>query len=297
MNKSLFLFSCLLLALVIINTGCDTEPVTLATSDDGVKINFSNQGEGEPAILLVHGWTNNNTIWDLQIPVLAEKYQVIAVDLAGHGKSGNEREKWTMSAFGQDIAAVVEAAKLKDVILVGFSMGGPAILEAAKLIPDQLSGLILVETIKNPEAQIPPHIAHYVDSVYMDLIQHPSIEKLMQLGFFIHNPEASMEKVKSMVSRDQTGWNECLTENLRWSNEDCVESLKSLSVPLISINADYAPTAEEIFKKYVDSYDAKYISGSGHVVMWDATEKLNELMLESIAEIILEIYPYSQTAK
>jgi len=83
----------------------------------------------------VHGWTNNNTIWDLQVPVLSEKYQVVAIDLAGHGKSGNERSQWTMSAFGEDIAAVVHAAKLENVILVGFSMGGPAIVEAAKLLP------------------------------------------------------------------------------------------------------------------------------------------------------------------
>ena len=193
-----------------------------------------------------------------------------------------------MSAFGQDIAAVVEAAKLKDVILVGFSMGGPAVLEAAKLIPDQLSGLILVETIRNPEAKIPPQMSNYIDSVFMDLITNPSIEKLMQLGFFVHNPEASFEKVKSMVNRDQTGWNECLRENFRWGNEDCIEALKSLNVPLISINADYAPTAEETFKKYLQSYDAKYISGSGHVVMWDATEDFNKLLLESIEQIIAE---------
>ena len=64
----------------------------------------------------------------------------LAPDLAGHGKSGNNRENWTMSAFGQDIASVVEAAKLENVILVGFSLGGPAILEAAKLMPEQLTG-------------------------------------------------------------------------------------------------------------------------------------------------------------
>ena len=286
MKKSCYLLFSFLLSLLIINTGCDNEPVTQATSPDGIEINFSNQGEGDPTILLVHGWTNDNTIWDLQTPVLAEKYQVIAVDLAGHGKSGNDRDAWTMSAFGQDIAAVVEAAKLKDVILVGFSMGGPAVLEAAKLIPDQLSGLILVETIKDPEAQVPPQVAAYVDSVFMDLIKNPSVEKLMQNGFVVNDPQGSFEKVKTMIDRDQTGWNECLTENMRWSNEDCVEALKSLDVPLISINADYAPTAEETFKKYLQSYDAKYISGSGHVVMWDATDELNRFLLESIEQII-----------
>ena len=74
-HKYLFIFS-LFIAVVLFNYGCTSEPVTVATSADGVEINFSNQGEGQPAIVLVHGWTNNNTIWDLQIPVLSEKYQV-----------------------------------------------------------------------------------------------------------------------------------------------------------------------------------------------------------------------------
>ena len=214
-NKCLFLLS-LLVVLIFINYGCTSEPVTVATSADGVEINFSNQGDGEPAILLVHGWTNNNTIWDLQVPVLSEKYQVLAVDLAGHGKSGNNRAKWTMSAFGEDIAAVVHAAELKNVILVGFSLGGPAILEAAKILPDQVSGLILIDAINNPEEQYPPPLIHWIDSTFMDLIENPTPEKAVRLGFIVNNPEESTEKVKAMLDRDQTGWREMLRENFRW---------------------------------------------------------------------------------
>ena len=85
-NQSLC-FPVFLFASILIACGCTSEPPAVATSADGVEIVFSNQGKGDASILLVHGWTNNNTIWDLQVPVLAEKYQVVALDLAGHGKS------------------------------------------------------------------------------------------------------------------------------------------------------------------------------------------------------------------
>jgi pimeloyl-ACP methyl ester carboxylesterase len=284
-NKYLFLPG-LLFALIFTNFGCTSEPVTVATSADGVEINFSNQGKSEPAILLVHGWTNNNTIWDLQVPVLSEKYQVIAIDLVGHGKSGNNRTEWTMPAFGKDIAAVVHAAKLKNVILVGFSMGGPAILEAAKVLPDQVSGLILVDVINNPEEQYPPPVVHWIDSTYMDLIENPTTEKAIELGFFVSNPDESMEKVKTMHDRDRTGWRECLLEFFKWSNEDCIGALKALEVPLIAINTDNIPTAVDVFKKYVPSFEAKLLSGTGHVMMWDVTEEFNRVLEESIQEII-----------
>jgi len=286
MKKKYLILSGLLFALALIICGCTSELVTVATSADGVEIVFSNQGKGDPAILLVHGWTNNNTIWDLQVPVLSEKYQVLAVDLAGHGKSGNNRGEWTMSAFGEDIAAVVKAAHLENVILVGFSLGGPAILEAAKLLPDQVSGLILVEAIHNPEEKIPPPVIPWVDSTYMDMIADPTPEKAVRLGFFVNIPEGGVEKVKSMLDRDQTGWREMLLENIRWSNEDCIGALEAVDVPLLAINGALMPTAVDLFQKYVPSYEAKILSGTGHVMMWEVTEDFNIALEESIQKII-----------
>lgn len=286
MKHNYLSFLSLFITLFFLHYGCTRKPVTVATSADGVEISFSNQGKGKPAILLVHGWTNNNTIWDEQVPVLSEKYQVIAVDLAGHGKSGNNRTEWTMSAFGEDIAAVVRAAKLKNVILVGFSIGGAAILEAAKIVPEQVSGLILVDAINNPEEQYPFQVVHWIDSVYMDLIENPTVEKAMGLGFFINNPQESFQKILNMLNRDQTGWRESLNEFFRWSNKDCTGSLERVKVPIIAINGDHTPTLEDNFKKYVPSFEAKYLSETGHVLMWDVTEEFNKLLEESIQEII-----------
>ena len=276
----------LLFALLLVSWGCTSEPVTMATSADGVEISFSNQGSGDACILLVHGWTNNNTIWDLQVPVLSEKYQVVAIDLAGHGKSGNDRSQWTMSAFGEDIAAVVHAAKLKNVVLVGFSMGGPAIVEAAKLLPDQVLGLILADAINNPEAKIPPPMIDWVDSTFMDLIEYPTAEKAVRLGFFVNNPDEAMAKVQTMFDRDQTGWNDMLLENFRWSNEDCIASFEALELPVISINPEHSPAAVDVFKKYVPSFETKILSGTGHVMMWDVTDDFNQALEESIQTIL-----------
>ena len=284
-HKNFFILS-LLSVFLLFNNGCTSQPATEATSADGVKISFSNTGAGETAILLVHGWTNNKTIWDLQVPVLAEKYQVVAVDLAGHGESGNNRSEWKMSSFGEDIAAVVKALKLKKVILVGFSMGGPAILEANKIIPDQVAGLILADAITNPETQYPPPVIHMMDSIMMDLIHNPTPEKAVALGFVVNNPEESVEKVKAMLDRDQTGWRDMLLENFRWENEDCVPALKEVKVPMLSINPMHNMADIMVFNKYVPTFEARYLGGTGHVMMWDVTEDFNRALEESIQVII-----------
>ncbi len=284
-QKCIFILS-LLAFFLITSLQCTNEPVTVATSADGVEISFSNTGQGETAILLVHGWTNNKTIWDLQVPVLAEKYKVIAVDLAGHGESGNKRTEWSMSAFGEDIAAVVKAAKLDNVILVGFSLGGPAILEANKIIPEKVRGMILVDAFNNPEQQYPPPVVHMMDSIMMDLIENPTVEKAVGLGFVVNNPEESTEKVKKMLDRDQTGWRDILHENFRWQNEDCIPALEAVEVPLLTINPMHSMAEIGIFTKYVPSFEARYLAGTGHVMMWDVTEDFNRTLEESIQVIL-----------
>src|SRR5512134_3037148 len=105
-----------------------------ATSADGVPIHFTTEGKGEPALVFVHGWTGDTRFWDAQMKHFAPWRQVVAVDLAGHGASGKDRREWSVPAFGQDVRAVVEKLGLGRVVLLGHSMGGSVIVEAARLM-------------------------------------------------------------------------------------------------------------------------------------------------------------------
>lgn len=71
----------------------------MAASRDGVEINYDTYGEaGEaPAVVLVHGWAGNRTYWAQQVDALAGRYQVIRLDLGGHGESGSGRADWFRS--------------------------------------------------------------------------------------------------------------------------------------------------------------------------------------------------------
>jgi pimeloyl-ACP methyl ester carboxylesterase len=147
------MFSLIVFFFIIIQ--CSNKPDGTVISPDGVEISYNVQGKGKPAIVLIPGWTNPKTIWDDQISHFSEKYKVIAIDLAGHGKSANNRDKWTMSAYGDDVVAVVNKLRLKDVVLVGFSMGGFVVFETEKKIPEKVSGIVLVDAFRDVEYSIP----------------------------------------------------------------------------------------------------------------------------------------------
>src|SRR5882672_7797720 len=135
-----------LLALLL-TMSTTTSQTGIAQSADGVPIHYATQGQGEIAVVFVHGWAINRRYWDAQVPVFAHTHRLVTLDLAGHGRSGSERKDWTMAAFGQDVRAVVEALSLKKVVLVGHSMSGNVILEATRAMPERVVGLVPVDTL------------------------------------------------------------------------------------------------------------------------------------------------------
>ena len=62
------------------------------SSKDGVEIAYEVKGYGEPALVFVHGWCWDKSIWENQVKVFSAKYKVITIDLAGHGESGSNRK-------------------------------------------------------------------------------------------------------------------------------------------------------------------------------------------------------------
>ncbi len=85
-------------------------------SEDGVSIHFETAGEGQTSLVFVHGWSCDLRYWSKQRDYFAQRYRVVLLDLAGHGKSGSNRQTWTISAFGSDVAAVVRSLDLERVL-------------------------------------------------------------------------------------------------------------------------------------------------------------------------------------
>ena len=287
-RKKLFL-GCCVISLILIIFGCTRETDNVAISSDGVKISFDVQGEGKPSLVLIHGWSNTRIIWDEQVSHFSEKYKVVNIDLPGFGESGNNRQNWSIASFGNDVAAVINKLELEQVVLVGFSMGGPVAIETANTVSERVAGIVLVDNLQNVEMKYPPPVVSYIDSVYMDLVTNPTNENLFSSGFYKRNPDTSFQRILAVLKDAPTiGWRESLNDMLRWSNEDMAASLKKCQVPIIAINSDMHPTNVEAFRKYVPSFRAKIVPDVGHLIMWDAPEEFNHLLEESIREFINE---------
>jgi non-heme chloroperoxidase len=127
---------------------------------DGTGLYYKDWGEG-PVVLFSHGWPINADAWDGQMMFLAQHgYRVIAYDRRGHGRSGQAAAGNDMDGYAEDLAAVIEALDLRDVILVGHSTGGGEVARyigrygtdrVAKAVLISAVPPIMLQTPANPE--------------------------------------------------------------------------------------------------------------------------------------------------
>src|SRR5208282_2406523 len=91
-----------------------------AATVDGIKIHSTTSGKGPKTVILVHGWTCDETTWNSQVPELAKEYRVITLDLPGHGQSGAPKDgKLSMDLFARAVDVVRKDSKADRVVVVG----------------------------------------------------------------------------------------------------------------------------------------------------------------------------------
>ena len=72
-------------------------------ADDGLKIVGEVRGQGNTALIFLHGWCGDREYWKHQIRAFAADYRVVAIDQAGHGESGKDRKAWTADGLAGDV--------------------------------------------------------------------------------------------------------------------------------------------------------------------------------------------------
>jgi pimeloyl-ACP methyl ester carboxylesterase len=113
-------------------------PQTAFQTSDGVDLCVEDTGPADApvTVLLAHGWTSDNRVWDAVFPRLAERVRVVRFDHRGHGSSGHAPDP-AIERLGDDLAELVAAlAPAGRLVLVGHSMGGMAMMALAARHPD-----------------------------------------------------------------------------------------------------------------------------------------------------------------
>jgi pimeloyl-ACP methyl ester carboxylesterase len=255
-------------------------------SSDGVPISFEVYPGKDPTLVFVHGWSCDARYWKEQIPFFAKKYRVVTVDLAGHGHSGFGRNRYTVAAFGQDVKAAVDAVQADRVILIGHSMGGAVVAEAAKLMPKRVIGIVGVDTLQDVAYQLKPEkfeemvgpmerdfrsgVKAFVSEMFAPDTD-PALVEWIADDMSSAPPEVAISSSREYLGQYMTG--------------ESADRFSDIDVPVISINTDQWPTDIESNRKHIKKYDAIIIKGAGHFLMLAKPDLLNEALERTIRKL------------
>jgi pimeloyl-ACP methyl ester carboxylesterase len=113
-------------------------------------ISFSDEGKGT-AVVLIHGFLENSSMWKDIIPEFSKRNRIITVDLLGHGKSDCLGYVHSMELFAETIEAVLNHLRIRKCILVGHSLGGYVALAFTENHPQKIKGLCLMNSTSNED--------------------------------------------------------------------------------------------------------------------------------------------------
>ncbi|PLX18657.1 MAG: alpha/beta hydrolase [Salinivirgaceae bacterium] len=255
----------------------------MVTSQDGTQISYEVYGKGEPTLVFVHGWSCDSRYWRNQASVFSQNNRIVLIDLAGHGHSGITRQNYTMEAFGQDVKAVVDAIKSPKVILIGHSMGGEVIAQAALLMPQRVKGLIGVDTYDNIERKVTaeqrdsflaPMKQDFATNAKQFVNQMIVAETDSTLRNLIVEDMSSAPPVIAMSSIENL-----FNESVKGTGP---ELFKNIKAPVVDIRADMWPSDPEANRRHMQSFESIIIKGADHFLMMARPKEFNSALKQTI---------------
>ena len=119
----------------------------MKTTVNGIEIRYEDIGPADArALIFIHGFPFNRSMWKAQTELLAGRCRVITFDLRGHGDSDTGEEEFTIELFAHDLLCLMDALRVERAVLCGLSMGGYIALNAVENHPERFSALILCDT-------------------------------------------------------------------------------------------------------------------------------------------------------
>lgn len=264
-----------------------------------VHLYYEDHGSGQP-VVLIHGYPLSSASWEKQVPVLLNAgYRVIAYDRRGFGKSGQPTTGYNYDTFAEDLRKIVTQLKLKDFVLVGFSMGGGEVARyIGKFGSSDVSKAVII-------GGVPPYLLKAGDNPEgVDGAVFEGIERAVaadRYAFFteffknFYNTDVNLGKRVSEQAI-QASWNTAAIASATASlacvptwHEDFRNDVAKIDIPTLVIHGEadrivpFAAAGQRT-AKLIAGAELVVIKDGPHNVGWTHADELNAELIKFLAK-------------
>lgn len=254
----------------------------------GVKIHYLAKNLSEitrPALMFVPGVMMPAWIWEKQIDFFSRKHPVVAMDPRSQGDSEQATEGHYAFSMARDIQAVVEALKLKSLILVGWSLGVPEVVNYAVHFGENiLKGLVLVDGLVGIDSKVPFYqktLDYWAD---LQVDREAKTKEFVKTIFHRPQPEEYLERLLESAMRTPT--NTVMTYVNNYLLQDFRPLLSRIKVPTLVITTEgYRLEYMKDIQRSLPQGKLEIVKDAGHVLFVDQPDAFNRLLADFISAI------------
>ena len=254
---------------------------------------YRTEGEGI-AVLLIHGFAEDHTVWNRQVVFLKEHCRIIIPDLPGSGNS--EVIHYPLTAvsiddFADYIHAVLQHAGIDKCIMLGHSMGGYVMLSFAEKHQECLLGFGFVHSTAYPDSKEKKAVRQRAIGTMQEYGSAAFVRSTTPNTFGVTYKKEHPEEVEALIERGKDFTVEALQQyyTAMMNRPDRTSVLANSKVPVLFIIGleDVAAPASDVLKQVSlsDVVHVHTLPAVGHMGMWEAADKENEYLLKFIQYI------------
>jgi pimeloyl-ACP methyl ester carboxylesterase len=245
---------------------------------DGAQLVYEIEGHGDETLAFVHGWCSTLRHWDPQAEHFRSSRRVVRWDRRGMGRSTAEQPAQSPARHGDDLAALLDAERIRRVTVIGHAGGGPAALTFAERHADRTDALVLVDTrLHAPSAQGDgDRFAEAVERSCQRIARDEDGEFFRGLYRSFFGPRAAPAIVAAAVENAVATRRDIAVTEMRHILGDTMELARRVRCPVLWVSAQPDDTA--VVRSAFPDVTIGHVVGSGHFVQLEVPEQLNAMI-------------------
>ncbi len=253
---------------------------------NGIALHYETAGQGEP-LLLLHGLGSRGEDWAFQFPAYAERFQVIAPDARGHGRSEKPPGPYSVPMMAADVLGLLDSLGVAPAHVVGLSMGGMIAFQMAVDHPERVRSLTIVNSGPALVARSFGDWLRLRQRLLLAQLFGPALTGVfLSKRLFPKPDQAAMRDrfIELWAMNDRDAYLASLRALVGWSVLDRVGAIRC-PVLVIAGDRDYLPL--EAKRQYTDMISGArlvVIEDSGHATPVDQAEQFNACVLRFLEE-------------